>query len=44
MISNTKGKASQVKPREAQEGIDAEAIDRTNQSESLTLEKSASFR
>ena len=29
--TNPKGKASQVKPREAQEGTDAEAADRTNQ-------------
>ena len=29
--SKSKGKASQVKPREAQEGTDAEAADRTNQ-------------
>ena len=29
--TNPKGKASQVKPREAQEGTDAEAVDWTNQ-------------
>ena len=35
--TNPKGKASQVKPREAQEGTDAEAADRTNQSENKVI-------
>ena len=35
--TNPKGKASQVKPREAQEGTDAEAADWTNQSENKVI-------